>query len=75
MQLSLLLAQKIAVMFLMMFCGFLIVRLGLVKSTDSKILAMVTMYVVIPCMIVDAFQIECTPERLHDFLAMPPACF
>lgn len=70
MHLSLLLAQKIAVMFLMMFCGFMLVRLKLVKSEDSRILAMVCMYVVIPCMVIDAFQIECTPERLHDFLAM-----
>ena len=70
MQLSLLLAKQIAVMFLMMFCGFLIVRVGLVKSADSKVLAKVTMYVVIPCMIIDAFQIECTPELLRDFLFM-----
>lgn len=70
MELSLLLAQKIAVMFLMMFCGFMLVKLKLVKSTDSRILAMICMYVVIPCMVIDAFQIECTPERLHDFLAM-----
>lgn len=70
MELSLLLAQKIAVMFLMMFCGFILVKTKLVKSTDSRILAMICMYVVIPCMVIDAFQIECTPERLHDFLAM-----
>lgn len=70
MELSLLLAQKIAVMFLMMFCGFMLVRLKLLKSTDSRILAMICMYVVIPCMVIDAFQIECTPDRLHDFLAM-----
>ncbi|MBQ8507305.1 MAG: AEC family transporter [Clostridia bacterium] len=70
MHLSLLLAQKIAVMFLMMFCGFMVVKLKILKSEDSKILANLCMYVVIPCMIIDAFQIECTPERLHDFLAM-----
>lgn len=70
MELSLLLAQKIAIMFLMMFCGFMLVKLKLVKSTDSRILAMICMYVVIPCMVIDAFQIECTPDRLHDFLAM-----
>jgi len=70
MHLSLLLAQKIAVMFLMMFCGFMLVRLKIVKSTDSRVLARVCMYVVIPCMIIDAFQIECTPERMYDFLFM-----
>lgn len=70
MELSLLLAQKIAVMFLMMLCGFAVVRLKLLKAQDSRILAMTSMYIVIPCMIIDAFQIECTPERLRDFLAM-----
>lgn len=70
MELSLLLAKRIAVMFMMMFCGFMLVKLKLVKSKDSRILAMICMYVVIPCMVIDAFQIECTPERLHDFLAM-----
>ena len=70
MELSLLLAQKIAVMFLMMFCGFLLVRLRIIKSADSQILTKVCMYVVIPCVVINAFQIECTDERLHDFLAM-----
>ena len=70
MHLSLLLAQKIAVMFLMMFCGFMVVKLKVLQSSDSKILAKICMYIVIPCMIIDAFQIECTQERLRDFLAM-----
>ena len=70
MELSLLLAKNIAVLFLMMACGFAIVRLKILKSDDSRVLAKLCMYVVIPTMIIDAFQIECTPERLHDFLAM-----
>lgn len=70
MQHSLMLAKEIAVMFLMMFCGFLPVRLKLLKAQDSKILAKVCMYIVIPCKTIDAFQIECTAERLRDFLAM-----
>lgn len=73
MHLSLLLAQKIAGMFLMMFFGFMLVKMKLLKSGDSRILSMVCMYVVIPCMIIDAFQIECTPDRLKDFLAMTMA--
>lgn len=70
MELSLLLAQKIAVMFLMMLCGFAVVRLGLMKAEDSKILTQLSVYIIIPCMVIDAFQIECTPDRLHDFLVM-----
>ncbi len=70
MELSLLLAENIAVMFLMMACGFALVRLKILKAADSRVLAKLCMYIIIPCMIIDAFQIECTPERLHDFLAM-----
>ena len=70
MQLSLLLAQKIGVMFIMMFFGFLAVRLKMVRASDSRILSIVCMYIVIPCMVINSFQIECTPDRLHDFLAM-----
>ena len=70
MELSLLLAQNIAVMFLMMACGFIVVKLKVLAASDSRILAKLCMYVIIPTMIIDAFQIECTPERLQDFLAM-----
>jgi len=73
-ELSLLLAQRIAVMFMMMALGFAAVRMKLFHADDSKILAKVTMYIVIPCMIIDAFQIECTQERLHDFLVLMLAC-
>lgn len=57
-------------MFLMMFFGFLLVRLKVLRAADSRTLSLVCMYVVIPCMVIDAFQIECTSERLHDFLVM-----
>lgn len=74
MQLSLLLAQKIAVLFLIMFFGFAVVRLKLIKAEDSRILSLILLYVVIPCLIIDSFQIECTPERLRDFLVLIGAC-
>ena len=70
MELSLLLAQKIAVMFIMLFCGFLIVKLRILRAQDSRVLSLVCMNVVIPAMIINAFQLSCTPERLHDFLAL-----
>lgn len=74
MELSLLLAQKIAVLFLIMFFGFAVVRLKLIKAGDSRILSLMLLYVVIPCLIINSFQIECTPERLRDFLVLTAAC-
>lgn len=67
---SLLLAEKIAAMFLMMFCGFGLVRLKILKSEDSRILSLLMVDALVPCMIIDSFQIECTPDRLHDFLVL-----
>ena len=46
---ALLLMQQIAVLFLIMGLGFLIVKLGIVKTEDSRVLSMVTIYLVLPC--------------------------
>lgn len=45
---ALLLMQQIAVLFLIMGLGFLIVKLGIVKTEDSRVLSMVTIYLVLP---------------------------
>ena len=46
---ALLLMQQIAVLFLIMGLGFLIVKLGIVETEDSRVLSMVTIYLVLPC--------------------------
>ena len=48
---ALLLMQQIAVLFLIMGLGFLIVKLGIVKTEDSRVLSMVTIYLVLPCVL------------------------
>lgn len=70
MELSILLTQKIAVLFLIMFFGFAVVRLKLIKAEDSRVVSLLLLYVIIPCMIISSFQIDCTPERLRDFLVL-----
>ena len=40
MTISILLAQQIAQLFLMIFMGFLIVKAGLLKDEDSKVLSL-----------------------------------
>ena len=55
---ALLLMQQIAVLFLIMGLGFLIVKLGIVETEDSRVLSMVTIYLVLPCVTIHAFQIE-----------------
>ena len=70
MALSLSLAQSILIMFVMLACGFAAVKLGILKSEDSRILSLLSVYIIVPCMIVDSFQVECTPERLSDFVIL-----
>lgn len=54
---SILLVKQILELFLSILAGWLVVRLGLLKASDSKALSVVALYVVIPCMIFHSFQI------------------
>lgn len=64
MHLSLLLTEQIASLFIMLFFGFLIVRLKLLKVEDSKIISTIVLYVITPCTIFSAFQITFSKEKL-----------
>ena len=71
MQISVLLAEQIAELFLMILMGYVIVKLGLVTDDDSKILSKIVLYIVIPCVMINAFQIDCTPDKVQGmFLAL-----
>ena len=61
----LLLLKQISQLFLCIILGWLLVRLRLVKSADSRVLSVVCMYLVLPCVVVSAFQIPRTPELLQ----------
>ena len=58
----LILAEKIASLFLIMLLGWLMVRLKLLKAEDSRVLSMISLYLVMPCVIISAFQVEFTSE-------------
>lgn len=62
MQISLLLALQILKLFAIMLMGYAIVKLGLLKASDSKALSVVLVYLIMPCVIINAFQVEATPE-------------
>ena len=62
MQISLLLIQQIAQLFLILLMGYAVVRTGLLKASDSKVLSVVFVYLVMPCVVLNAFQIKDTPE-------------
>ena len=60
--LSLLLFQRIAELFLIIFMGWLVVKVGILKTEDSRCLSMILLYVITPSVFFNAFQIERTPE-------------
>jgi predicted permease len=62
---SLILIKKIAQLFLIMIMGFTIVRTKLLKSEDSRILSVLLVYLITPCVIINSFQIDCNQEILN----------
>lgn len=62
---GLLLLNQIAQLFICIFLGWLAVKCRLLRPEDSRVLSMVTLYLVTPCLIIGAFQIECTPDMLR----------
>lgn len=59
---SLLLMKQIGELFLIMFMGFLLVKTHLLKTEDSKSLSIVSLYLVMPCVIINAFQVKYTED-------------
>lgn len=51
---SLILAEKIFSLFLIMFMGYAVVHWGLLHAEDSKTLSL---YLISPCVIISAFQV------------------
>lgn len=62
------LIEQIAGLFLMMGLGFIIVKKGLLKKEDSKVLSVLCVYLVIPAVIINSFQIDFSPEIRDGFL-------
>lgn len=68
MYISLLLMNQIIQLFIMIFMGFIIVKAKLLKAEDSKILSVIVLYLIIPCVIINAFQVDYTPQTVKGLL-------
>ncbi len=68
MEISLLLMQQIAELFLMILMGYMIVKAGLLKGEDSKVISKIVLYLIIPCVIINAFQVDYTSEKVQGLL-------
>ncbi len=62
---SLLLFERIAQMFLIIVVAYIFVRLGFARSDDSRLLSMMCLYVVTPCIMFNSYQIEVTDTVLQ----------
>ena len=62
MQISLLLMEEIIKLFVIMFMGYAVVKARLMKSSESKSVSVILVYLVIPCVIIKAFQVDYTPD-------------
>ena len=55
---SIILTRKIFSLFLILLMGILLVRLKILKPQDSKSLSVISMYLLIPCLNLSAFQVQ-----------------
>lgn len=55
MEISLLLMQQIAQLFIVLLMGYVVVKTGLLKASDSRVLSVVFVYLVMPCVVLNAF--------------------
>ena len=62
MEISLLLMEEITKLFAIMLMGYAVVKAGLMKSSESKSVSVIMVYLVILCVIINAFQVKYTPE-------------
>ena len=60
--------EQIVELFIMILMGFIIVKAGIVKDEDSKVLSKVVLYLIIPCVIINAFQVDYTSETVKGLL-------
>lgn len=68
MEIAGLLFNEIAVLFLIMGLGFLLVKTKILKTADSRILSMVLIWLIGPAVVLRSFQIDFTPDVRDRFL-------
>ena len=64
----LLLLKQLIELFLMIGAGFLLVNCSILKSSDSKVLSLVCIYIVLPCVMIHAFQVDYSEQIRAGFL-------
>nr|WP_317361386.1 AEC family transporter [uncultured Blautia sp.] len=68
MELSILLFGQMVSMMLMILMGFAAVKAKLVTSSQSQVLSALTLYIIVPCVVINSFQIEFSKEKMNGLL-------
>ena len=67
MNLSILLAEQILVMAVMILFGFIFTKLKLISLESSQYLSQLCLYIIVPCMLINSFQIDFSMEKAKGF--------
>jgi len=65
---SFILIKKILSLFLIMALGVAAVRTKMLKSDDSKVISLLMLYIIMPCVILSSYQIEYSEEILEGLI-------
>jgi len=68
MNLSLMLLEQILVMTVYILFGFLIVKFHILKGSDSTVISALVVFVICPALLLDAFQVSFSREKMYGFL-------
>ncbi len=68
MQIAILILNQLLQFLLMMLMGYGIVKAGILKSEDSRVLSSIAVYLVTPCVIISAFQIDFNAQTMNGLL-------
>lgn len=69
MELALITAQQVIILFLLIGCGFMAVKTGVLKQEGKQTLSNLLLYLVVPAMIVHSYMMKFSEEILHNLLA------
>ena len=71
MELALICAQQVVVLFLLMATGTVAVKTGVLKPENKQALSNLLVYLVVPAMIINSYRMEFSAEILRNLLARP----
>ena len=69
MELALITAQQVAVLFLLIGTGMVAVKTGVLKLENKQALSNLLVYIIVPAMVVNSYRMEFSTQILHNLLA------